>query len=62
MKPTNDTRKMRECASPHLERLEVTASVRRGLADAAAGRTRPARAAVERLADELGLDLKSNPA
>ena len=45
-----------------LEKLEITASIQRGLADAAAGRTRPARAAIEKLAGELGLDLPSNPA
>ena len=43
-----------------LEQLETTASIQRGLADAAAGRTRPARPAIEKLAVELGLDLKSN--
>ena len=45
-----------------IEVLEVTASVKRGLADAAAGRTRPASAAIEKLANELGLDLGSDPA
>ncbi len=45
-----------------IEALEVTASVKRGVADAAAGRTRPARPAIEKLAGELGLDLGSNPA
>ena len=45
-----------------IEALEVTASVKRGLVDAAKGRTRPARAAIKKLASELGLDLRSNPA
>jgi predicted transcriptional regulator len=45
-----------------IEALEVTASVKRGLVDAAAGRTRPARGAIEKLSSELGLDLDSNPA
>ncbi len=45
-----------------IEALEVMASIKRGLADAAEGRTRPARAAIEKLASELGLDLGSNPA
>ena len=44
-----------------LERFETTASIQRGLADATAGRTRPARASIENLAGELGLDLPSNP-
>jgi predicted transcriptional regulator len=43
-----------------LDQLETTASIQRGLADAAAGRTRPARAAIEKLAGELGLDLTSS--
>jgi hypothetical protein len=38
------------------KKLEITASVKRGLADAEAGRTRPARAAIEKLAGDLGLD------
>jgi PHD/YefM family antitoxin component YafN of YafNO toxin-antitoxin module len=42
-----------------MEHLEATASVRRGLADAAAGRTRPARRAIQQLASDLGLDLTS---
>jgi hypothetical protein len=40
-----------------IEQLEITASIRRGLADVAAGRTRPARQAIESLATELGLKL-----
>lgn len=44
-----------------IEELEVTASIRRGLADAADGRTRPARQAIEALAAELGLDLNQPP-
>jgi predicted transcriptional regulator len=40
-----------------IEQLETAASVGRGLADAAAGRTRPARKAIRALADELGLKL-----
>jgi len=44
-----------------LEQLETTASIQRGLADAAAGRTRPAGAAFEKLAGALGLDLTSSP-
>ena len=43
-----------------LEKLEATASIQRSLADAAAGRTRPARASIEKLASELALDLKSS--
>lgn len=43
-----------------IERLEIMASVKRGLDDAAAGRTRPARAAVKKLAGELGIDLASD--
>lgn len=39
-----------------IEQLETTASIRRGLADVAAGRTRPARQAIETLATELGLE------
>jgi len=45
-----------------IEQLEISASVKRGLADAAAVRTRPGRAVIEKLAGELGLDLASNPA
>lgn len=40
-----------------IERLETAISVRRGLEDVAAGRTRPARQAIEGLAAELGLKL-----
>ncbi len=40
-----------------IEQLETTASIKRGLADVAAGRTRPARAAIQGLAKELGLKL-----
>ncbi len=40
-----------------LDELETTASVRRGLEDAAARRIRPAREAIEKLAQELGLPL-----
>ena len=43
-----------------IEELETTLSIRRGLADAAAGRTRSARQAIEGLAAELGLDLKQS--
>jgi len=43
-----------------IERLEIMASVKRGLDDAAAGRTRPARTAIEKLAGELGVDLASD--
>jgi PHD/YefM family antitoxin component YafN of YafNO toxin-antitoxin module len=42
-----------------IERLETTASVRRGLADVAAGRMWPARKAIKALAAELGLKLES---
>jgi PHD/YefM family antitoxin component YafN of YafNO toxin-antitoxin module len=40
-----------------IEQLETTASVARGLADVAEGRTRPARKAIKALAGELGLKL-----
>jgi len=45
-----------------IEQLETTASIRRGLADVAAGRTRPARKAIKELASELGLKLQKRPA
>ena len=45
-----------------IEELEITASIKRGLADASARRTRPAVADIEKLAAELGLDLPANPA
>ena len=45
-----------------IERLETTASIRRGLADVAAGRTRPARKAIKGLAAELGLKIDRRPA
>ena len=45
-----------------IERLETTASIRRGLADVAAGRTRPARKAIKGLAGELGLKIDRRPA
>ncbi len=51
-----------ELIHDRMEELETTASIQRGLADAAAGRTRPARAVLEKLASELGLDLASSPA
>ncbi len=38
-----------------IEQLETAASIRRGLADVAAGRTRPAKKAIKKLAKELGL-------
>jgi PHD/YefM family antitoxin component YafN of YafNO toxin-antitoxin module len=44
-----------------IERLETAASIQRGVADVAAGRTRPARDAIKGLAKELGLDLDSRP-
>lgn len=44
-----------DAMADRIELLETTASVRRGLADVAAGRTRPAREAIEGLAAELGL-------
>jgi PHD/YefM family antitoxin component YafN of YafNO toxin-antitoxin module len=40
-----------------IEHLETAMSIRRGLADVAEGRTRPARQAIKDLAAELGLDL-----
>lgn len=40
-----------------IEHLETTASIQRGLADVAAGRTQPARKAIKALATELGLKL-----
>ena len=45
-----------------IEQLETTASIRRGFADVAAGRTRPARQAIKKLAAELGLKPKQRPA
>jgi len=44
-----------------IEQLETTASVSRGLADVAAGRTRPARKAIKALATELGLKVDLRP-
>jgi PHD/YefM family antitoxin component YafN of YafNO toxin-antitoxin module len=44
-----------------IERLETAASIQRGLADVAAGRTRPARKAIAGLAAELGLKLDQRP-
>jgi PHD/YefM family antitoxin component YafN of YafNO toxin-antitoxin module len=49
-----------DAMAERLEKLETTTSVQRGLADAAAGRTGPARAAIEKLAGELGLDLPAD--
>ncbi len=46
-----------DAITDRIEQLETTASIRRGLADAAAGRTRPARKAIKGLAAELGLTL-----
>ena len=40
-----------------IEQLEIAASIGRGLADVAAGRTRAAQEAIENLATELGLKL-----
>jgi hypothetical protein len=40
-----------------MEQLEIAASIRRGLGDVAAGRTKPARRAVQKLAADLGLKL-----
>lgn len=48
-----------DALAERMEYLETTASVHRGLADAASGRTRPARGAIHKLAVELGLDLTS---
>jgi PHD/YefM family antitoxin component YafN of YafNO toxin-antitoxin module len=50
-----------DAMADRIEELETTLSIRRGLADAAAGRTRPAKEAIAGLAAELGLDL-SQPA
>ena len=41
----------------YVEELETAASIQRGLADVAAGRTRPAREAIEEIAAEFGLTL-----
>ena len=40
-----------------VEQAEITAALRRGLADLHAGRVRPAEQAIRQLAEELGLDL-----
>lgn len=47
-----------DAIADRIEQLETTASIQRGLADAAAGRTRPARKAIKQLASELGLKLE----
>ena len=44
-----------------IEQAEITASIRRGLADVAAGRIRPAKQAIKELAAELGLALELPP-
>ena len=44
-----------------IEQLETDASIQRGLADVAAGRTRPAKKAIKALAAELGLKLDQRP-
>ncbi|HEY2589844.1 MAG TPA: type II toxin-antitoxin system Phd/YefM family antitoxin [Tepidisphaeraceae bacterium] len=43
-----------------IERLETAVAIRRGLADVAEGRTRPARQAIKDLAAELGLKLDAD--
>jgi PHD/YefM family antitoxin component YafN of YafNO toxin-antitoxin module len=42
-----------------IEQAEITAPIRRGLADVVAGRTRPAKQAIRELAAELGLQLEA---
>lgn len=48
-----------DAIADQLDLMDATASVKRGLADVAAGRTRNAKKAIRSLASELGLDLKA---
>lgn len=51
-----------DAIADRIEQLETTASIRRGLTDVAAGRTRPAREAIKGLATKLGLKLDKRSA